>query len=163
MPKPGKYIPENTHTLTPYLVVRDAPKAIDFYKKAFGATELMRAFGPDGKTIFHAQLRVGDSPLYLCEEMLEWGSKSPLTIGGTGLSIFMYVEDADAVYNRAMAAGATSKMPMSDQFWGDRWGSLVDPFGHIWQIATHKWDLTPEELKTGQDKAMAEMMAKKPA
>ena len=158
-----KYIPEGTHTLTPYLVVRDAPRAIEFYKKAFGATETMRAFGPDGKSIMHAQLKIGDSPLYLSEEMLDWGSKSPLAIGGTGLSIMMYVEDADTVYNKAVAAGATSKMPMSDQFWGDRWGSFIDPFGHAWQIATHKWDLTPDEMKKAGDKAMAEMMAKKPA
>jgi PhnB protein len=163
MPKPGKPVPDGMHTLTPYLTVRDANKAIEFYKKAFGAKELMRAAGPDGKTIVHANLTIGDSSIFLTEEMVEWGAKSPLTLGGTGSSIYVMVPDADAVFKSAVAAGATVKQPLADMFWGDRWGSVTDPFGHSWQIATHKYDLTPEEMKAGQDKAMAEMMAKKPS
>ena len=162
MPKPGKPIPEGSHSLTPYLVVRDAPKAIEFYKKAFGATEKFRAAGPDGK-IMHAELRIGDSQFFLTDENLEWGSKSPLSVGGTGLSTWIFTEDADKMYNAAVGAGAKPGMPLADMFWGDRWGTLTDPFGHAWQIATHKLDLTPEEMKAAQDKAMAEMMAKKPS
>lgn len=162
MPKPGKPIPEGSHSLTPYLVCRDASKAIDFYKKAFGATEKMRAAGPDGR-IMHAHLTIGDSPLYLCDEMLDWGSKSPLAVGGTGSSTWIFTEDADKMYNAAIAAGAKQGQPLSDMFWGDRWGTLTDPFGHVWQIATHKLDLTPEEMKAAGDKAMAEMMSKKPS
>ena len=162
MPKPGKPIPEGSHSLTPYLVCRDAPKAIEFYKKAFGATEKFRAAGPDGR-IMHAHLLIGDSPLYICEEMLEWGSKSPLAVGGTGSSTWIFTEDADKTYTAAINAGAKQGQPLSDMFWGDRWGTLTDPFGHVWQIATHKFDLTPEEMKAAGDKAMAEMMAKKPS
>jgi uncharacterized glyoxalase superfamily protein PhnB len=153
------------HTLTPYLTVRDANTAIEFYKKAFGAKEVQRATGPDGKKIVHANLSIGDSTIFLTEEMIEWGAKSPLTLGGTGSSIYVMVPDCDAVYKSAVAAGAEVKQPLADMFWGDRWCSLMDPFGHSWQIATHKYDMTPEEMKTGQEKAMAEMMAaaKKPS
>ena len=163
MPKPGKPVPDGTHTLTPYLTCRDASKAIEFYKKAFGAKEVMRATGPDGKSIMHANLQVGDSHIFLSEENLEWGAKSPLTLGGTGSSLYVMVPDVDAVFKSAVDAGAKVNQPVADMFWGDRWGSLTDPFGHSWQIATHKYDMTPEEMKAGQEKAMAEMMAKKPS
>lgn len=163
MPKPGKPVPDGCHTLAAYLTVRDADKAIEFYKKAFGAKEVMRATGPDGKKIVHANLSVGDSTLFLTEEMIEWGAKSPLTLGGTGSSIYMTVPDADTVFKSAVAAGAKVNQPLADMFWGDRWGSITDPFGHSWQIATHQYDMTPEEMKAGQEKMMAEMMAKKPS
>ncbi|HEV8480442.1 MAG TPA: VOC family protein [Candidatus Eisenbacteria bacterium] len=163
MPKPGKPVPDGCHTMTPYLTCRDASKAIEFYKKAFGAQEVMRATGPDGKTIMHANLKIGDGNVFLCEEQLEWGAKSPLTLGGTGSSIYLTVPDCDAMFNAAVAAGATVKQPLADMFWGDRWGSLVDPFGHSWQVSTHKFDMTPEEMKEAGEKAMAEMMAKKPS
>jgi len=163
MPKPGKPVPDGTHTLTPYLTVRDANKAIEFYKKAFNAKENMRATGPDGKKIVHANLSIGDSTIFLTEEMIEWGAKSPLSLGGTGSSIYVMVPDCDTVFKAAVDAGAKVNQPLADMFWGDRWGSLTDPFGHSWQIATHKYDMTPEEMKAGQEKAMAEMMAKKPS
>jgi len=161
MPKQGTPIPKNCHSLVPYLVVRDADRAIEFYKKSFGAQEESRNVGPDGKSIVHASLRLGDSVLFLTQENLEWGSKSPLTLGGTGVSIYFYTEDVDTTFRRAVENGAVAKMPVSDAFWGDRWGSLTDPFGHQWQIATHKWDMTPEELKAGQEEMFAKMMAKK--
>jgi len=159
MPKPGKSIPDGHHSLQSYLVIRDVPKAIDFYKKAFGATEVMRSAGPGGK-IVHARLMIGDSSLFLTEEVIDWGNKSPLTLGGTPMAIFYYCPNVDEVFKRAIDSGATSKMPVADQFWGDRWGALTDPFGHNWQIATHKWDLTPEELKAAQEESMAKMLAK---
>ncbi|HKA24535.1 MAG TPA: VOC family protein [Candidatus Eisenbacteria bacterium] len=163
MPKPGKPVPDGTHTMTAYLTVRDAAKAIEFYKKAFGAKEIMRAMAPDGTHVAHANLQIGDSNLFLADEMPEWGSKSPLMLGGTGSSIYMMVPDCDAVFKSAVSAGAEVKQPLSDMFWGDRWGSLVDPFGHSWQVATHKFDMTPEEMEAAGQKAMAEMMAKKPS
>jgi PhnB protein len=161
MPKQGSPIPAGSHNLVPYLVVRDADRAIDFYKKAFGAQEVLRSAGPDGKTIVHASLRIGDSMLFLTQENLEWGSKSPLSVGGTGSSIYFFTEDVDTVFQRAVDNGAVAKMPVSDAFWGDRWGTLTDPFGHVWQIATHKWDMTPEEMKEGQEKMFAAMASKK--
>jgi len=160
MSKPGTPIPQGCHSLNPYLVVKNADRAIDFYKKAFGAQEKMRSTGPDGKSIVHAHLTIGDSALYLTEENLEWGSKSPLTIGGNGSSVFLYTEDVDTVFRRAVENGAKAKQPLSDMFWGDRWGSLTDPFGHVWQVATHKFDPTPEEIKAGQEKMMEEMLKK---
>src|SRR5258705_13544962 len=119
MPKPGKPVPDGVHTFTPYLTVKDANKAIEFYKKAFGAKEVMRAAGQDGKTIVHANLAIGDSNLFLTEEMLEWGAKSPLTLGGTASSIYMTVPDCDAVFKAAVDAGAQVKQPLADMFWGD--------------------------------------------
>ena len=149
-------IPPGTHTVTPHLVVRNASEAIDFYRRAFGAKEEGRAAGPGGK-IMHAQIRIGDSPIFLADEMLEFGSRSPLSLGGTGTMIHLYVEDADAVWNRAVAAGAQIKMPLADQFWGDRWGKLADPYGHEWSIGTHKEDLSPAEMQKRQEEAMAQM------
>jgi PhnB protein len=138
-------IPEGFHTITPHLVVRGGAQAIDFYKKAFGAAELSRAPMPDGK-LMHAHLKIGDSQLFLCDEFPEQGARSPLGLGGTPVTISLYVEDADAVFQQAVAAGAQVRMPPMDMFWGDRYGQVTDPFGHIWAIATHKEDLTPEEI-----------------
>jgi PhnB protein len=149
-------VPEGFSTVTPHLNVRDAGQALEFYKKAFGAKETVRMPGPGGK-ILHAEIKIGDSHLFLADEMPEWGSRSPLTIGGTATAICLYVDDADAVFNQAVAAGAKVLMPLQDQFWGDRYGKLSDPFGHEWAVATHLEDLSPEEMKKRQEVAMAQM------
>lgn len=140
-----KPIPEGMHAVTPHLVCAGAAEAIDFYKKAFGAVELFRMPGPDGK-LMHAEIRIGDSTLMLADEQPEWGSKGPKTLNGSPVVIHLYVENADAVFDQAIAAGATSTMPMADMFWGDRYGMITDPFGHSWSIATHIRDVTPEEM-----------------
>ena len=150
-----KPIPDGYHTLTPYLRVRDGTKAIEFYKRAFGAEEIVRMPGPDGKGVMHAELRIGDSPFMLGDEMKDWGALSPESLGGTGGGIHMYVPDVDAAMARAEAAGGKVTMPVADQFWGDRYGKLKDPFGHEWSLATHKEDPTPEEM----DRRMKEMFA----
>ena|SRR6266436_2873621 len=141
-----KPIPEGHHTLTPHLVVKGASEAIEFYKKAFGAEELTRMPGPDGKTIMHAALKIGDSRLFLVDEFPQMGSVGPLSLGGSPVFIHVFVEDVDTVFNQAVSAGAEVRMPLVDAFWGDRYGQLVDPFGHKWSLATHKEDLTPEEI-----------------
>jgi uncharacterized glyoxalase superfamily protein PhnB len=146
MKNTNKPIPEGFNTLTPHLVVKGASKAIDFYNKAFGAEEIRRVSGPDGKSIMHAELKIGNSRLMLVDEFPEMNARGPESIGGTPVTIHMFVEDADAVFNRAVDAGALVRMPLADMFWGDRYGVLADPFGHLWSIATHKEDLTPEEI-----------------
>ena len=149
-------IPEGFHTLTPYLVIKGASEAIEFYKRAFGAQEKVRMPGPDGKSVMHAELKIGDSPLMLADEFPDMGSLGPHGIGGTSVVIHVYVDDADAVFNQAVAAGAQVKMPLQDMFWGDRYGQLTDPFGHRWSVATHKEDLTPEEMGKRAQAAFAE-------
>jgi PhnB protein len=141
----GRPIPDGFSSITPYIVVNDAPKALDFYARALGAKELMRMPGPGGK-IVHAEIQIGNSRLMLSDEIPEMGGKSPRTLNGSPVSLFIYTEDVDALYKRAVGAGATPKAPVADMFWGDRWGTLQDPFGHEWQIATHTEDLTPEEM-----------------
>jgi len=138
-------VPAGYHTATPYLVIKGAAKAIDFYKAAFGATELVRLDTPDGN-LMHAEIKIGDSPIMLCDECPDWNALSPLTIGGTAVSIVLYVTDVDTVVSRAVAAGAALVMPVADQFWGDRMGTVVDPFGHKWSLATHVEDVSPEEI-----------------
>ncbi len=140
-----KAIPDGHHTATPYLVITNAGKAIEFYKEAFGAMERMRLASPDGK-VMHAEIKIGDSPIMLCDECPDWNALSPQTIGGTAVSIMLYVEDADTVVNRAVEAGAKLLMPVADQFWGDRCGTVTDPFGHKWTVATHTEDVSPEEI-----------------
>ncbi len=140
----ARVIPQGLHTLTPHLVVRGGAAAIDFYKNAFGATEIARHVGPDGRSLMHARLRIGDSALFLADEFPQCAS--PQTLGGSPVTLALYVEDCDAVFNRAIAAGATVRMPLADMFWGDRYGCLIDPFGHVWSIATHKEDVSAEEL-----------------
>jgi len=140
-----KPVPEGYHTATPYLIVANAAKAIDFYKEAFGAAEIMRLANPEGK-IVHAEIKIGDSPIMLCDESPKCNAFSPLTIGGTPISLFLYLKDVDAIVNRAIAAGATLVMPVADQFWGDRCGSVADPFGHKWTVATHTEDVPPDEI-----------------
>ena len=148
-----KPIPPGYHTLTPYLVLSDAARAIDFYKQAFGAEETVRMGSPDGK-VMHAELKIGNSMLMLSDEMM--GNRSPLALGGSPVSVFMYVDDVDSVYQRATEAGAKADMPPTDMFWGDRFGKLTDPFGHSWALATHIEDVTPEEMKKRSDARMAE-------
>ena len=139
-------IPEGYHSVTPYLIVKGAADAIEFYKKAFGATELFRMDQPDGR-IGHAEIKIGDSAIMLADEFPELGHKSPPTLGGSPVSLLIYVEDVDAVFAQAIASGATEERPVEDKFYGDRGGSLIDPFGHIWHIATHIEDLSPEQMQ----------------
>ena len=153
-----KPIPEGYQTLSPSLIVDPASQAIDYYKRAFGATERGVMKGPDGK-IAHAELQVGDSVLMLSDPFPMANAKSPKEIGGTSVTIFMYVEDVDAVYKQAISAGGTSTMEPDDQFWGDRFGSLIDPFGHAWAIATRIEDVPEDEMRVRAEKAMAEMAA----
>jgi PhnB protein len=151
----SKPIPAGYHSVTPALVVRDAAAAIDFYKRAFGAEEIDRMAGPDG-SIMHAEIRIGDSILMLSEENEQWGTKSPLSLNGVHGSLHIYVEDADAAFNRALKAGATVRYPLEDAFWGDRYGKVTDPFGHEWGLATRVKDMTKAEM----EKAGQEWMAK---
>jgi PhnB protein len=138
-------IPTGYHTVTPYLIVRNAAAALDFYKKAFGAVELMRFPGPGGK-LMHAEMKIGDSPVMLADEMPEEGHVGPQTLGGAAVSLMLYVENVDARFAQAIAAGATVKRAVADQFYGDRTGTLADPFGHVWSLATHKEDVSMEEI-----------------
>jgi PhnB protein len=151
-----KPIPEGYHSITPYLTVRDASRAIEFYKQAFGATERGVMKGPDGK-VMHAELMIGDSIIMLGDEYPHFGSLSPQAIGGSASGLHIYVENVDSAFDRAVKAGAAVEMPVSDMFWGDRYGKLKDPFGHKWSIATHKADLSADEMKRGMDDAMAKM------
>jgi PhnB protein len=153
MPQPVKSIPEGMHSLTPHLTIRNAAQAIEFYKKAFGAQELTRMTGPDGKSVWHAALRIGDSTLLMAEESVSMGNKSPLSLGGTPFNIQLYVEDANAAFQRAVSAGATVKMPLMDMFWGDRYGQVMDPFGFMWAISQRIKDMTPEELRKASEEA----------
>jgi PhnB protein len=139
-----KPIPAGYHSVTPYLICDGAADAIEYYKKAFGATELFR-MDHQGK-VGHAELKIGDSPIMLADEYPQMGYRSPKALGGTPVSIMIYVEDVDTVYQRAIDAGATEVKPLQDQFYGDRSGTLTDPFGHVWTIATHKEDVTMEEM-----------------
>jgi PhnB protein len=144
-------VPAGYHTVTPYLVVRDAAKAIDFYKRAFGATEVMRMAMPDGK-IMHAEIKIGDSHVMLTDENPQWGCTSPLTLGGVATSILLYVDSVDSRFKQALDAGAKEMRPLQNQFWGDRMGTLTDPFGHVWSLATHFEDVSPEEMhRRGQE------------
>ncbi|HXM36505.1 MAG TPA: VOC family protein [Pyrinomonadaceae bacterium] len=141
-----KAIPEGYHTVTPYLIIKGAADAIEFYKSAFGATELFRMAQPEGK-IGHAEIQIGDSRIMLADEFPEMSYVGPNTLGGSSVSILLYVADADAVFNQAITAGAKEQRPLEDKFYGDRMGSLVDPFGHVWHVGTHKEDVTPEEME----------------
>jgi PhnB protein len=156
MAKKAQAIPKGYHTVTPSIVVAGAAKAIDFYKKALGAEEIMRFPGPDGK-IMHAEIRIGDSVIMLGDEAPEHGSRGPRTIGGTPVSFFIYGENVDAAWKRAVDAGAKPIMPLENQFWGDRTGCLEDPFGHHWWLAQHLEDLTPEELQKGAETFFSQM------
>lgn len=151
-----KPIPEGYHTLTPYMTVRDAVRAIDFYKQAFGAQERGVMKGPDGK-VMHAELKIGDSIVMLADEFPEFGAVAPESGGSTSMGLHIYVDNVDQAFDRAVKAGAKVEMPVSDQFWGDRYGKLRDPFGHKWSIATHVKDMSADEMKRSMDEAMAQM------
>ena len=141
-----KPIPEGYHTATPYLIVTGAAKAIEFYKKAFGAEETMRMAQPDGR-IGHAEIKIGDSPIMLADEFPGIGARSPQSLGGSPVSILLYVKDVDAMFTQAIAAAATVQEASSGPIYGDRTGGVTDPFGHVWYIATRKEDVSPEEMK----------------
>lgn len=149
-----KTVPEGFRTVTPHLICAGAADAITFYKKAFGAEEVVRLPGPDGK-LMHVQLRIGDSALMLVDENPQFGMLSPKSLKGTAVTIHLYVDNVDASIEKAVAAGAKVKMPVADMFWGDRYGTLEDPFGHHWSVATHQRAVTPEEMKQAM-KTMAQ-------
>jgi PhnB protein len=157
MSESPKTIPEGYHSINTYLVVRNADRAIEFYKKAFGAEERFRMYGPDGKAIMHAELKIGDSIFMLSEESKEMKAHSPESIGGSPVSLYVYVRDVDQIFNQAVSEGATVLKPVNDQFYGDRSGYLKDPFGHLWSIATHKKDLSPDELRKAGEAFFEEM------
>lgn len=140
-----KAVPEDMHAVTPHLVCAGAAEAIEFYKKAFGAEECTRLPGPDGR-LWHAQIRIGDSPVMLVDEFPEMGSVGPLSLKGSPVTMHLYVDDADAFVERAVAAGAKITMALENMFWGDRYGRLEDPFGHQWSVATHVRDVSPDEI-----------------
>jgi PhnB protein len=143
---PVKPIPEGYHSVTPYLIVKGGANAIEFYKKAFGATEIMRFEGPGG-ALGHAEIRIGNAPVMLADEYPDMGFRSPQTLGGAGVSLMVYVEQVDAVFQRAIAAGAKELRAVQNQFYGDRSGTLQDPFGHVWTISTHVEDIAPDEMQ----------------
>src|SRR5580698_5606684 len=156
MPRDVKPIPDGFHSVTPYLTVNDAARAIDFYKRAFGAQETVRMQGPPGK-IGHAELKIGDSIVMLADEMPGNNCRSPQSLGGSTVNLFVYVKDVDSAFKQAVNAGAKVDAQPTDMFWGDRYGKLTDPFGHSWSLATHKEDVTPEEMKQRSQAAMSAM------
>jgi PhnB protein len=154
MAKAKKAIPEGYHTLTPILTLDDSKKAIDWYKKAFGMEEIARSLGPDG-AVMHAELRIGDSRLMVHDAMM--GGKGPSAFGGSPANLWIYVDNADTLFERAVGAGGKVTMPIEDQFWGDRCGTVADPFGYSWSIATRKEDLTPQEMEQRQKEFFKKM------
>jgi uncharacterized glyoxalase superfamily protein PhnB len=156
MAKSTQAIPKGHHSVTPSIMVAGAARAIDFYKKALGAEEVSRFPGPDG-SIMHAEIRIGDSPIMLGDEMPEQGAKGPKAYGGTPVSLFVYLDNVDAAWKRAIDAGGKQIMPLTDQFWGDRAGCFEDPFGHRWWLAQHIKDMTPEELRQAAEQFFSQM------
>lgn len=147
-----KPIPDEYHTLTPTLTASDAAQAIEFYKAAFGAEERFRMTTPDGKQVIHAELKIGGSPIMLADEMAGMDCHAPHVYGGTPVAFYLYVEDVDEAFDRAVSAGASVKMPVENMFWGDRIGTVTDPAGHVWTLATHVEEVSPEEMeKRGRD------------
>ena len=149
----AKAIPDGYQTATPYLIINRAAAAIDFYKRVFGATEMTRMIDPSGR-IGHAEIRIGDSVIMLADEHPNMGYRSPRSLGGSSVSILLYVEDVDLVFERALGAGARVQRAVADQFYGDRSGTLEDPFGHVWTVATHIEDVSPEEMQRRAEEAM---------
>lgn len=149
-------IPKGYHSVTPYLTVNDAARALEFYKRAFGAQEVVRMDGPDGK-IGHSEIKIGDSIVMLGDEMPGMGNRSPQSLGGTTAGVMLYVENVDTVFNQAVSAGAQVEAPVADMFWGDRYGKLKDPFGHSWSVATHMEDVAPAEMAKRMKDATAKM------
>lgn len=151
-----KPIPDGFHTSTPSIVVSNSSEAIKFYKKAFDAKEIYQMPSPDGKTL-HAMIQIGDSFVMMSDEFPSMGARSPTTIGGTPVTLHLYVEDADKIFKQAVDAGAKVAMPIMDAFWGDRYGAIIDPFGHSWAVATHKKDMSPEEMRKAAESFFAGM------
>ena len=149
-----KSIPEGYHSVTPYLIVRGGAAAIEYYTKAFGAKELFRMPAPDGK-IGHAEIKIGDSPIMLADEHPDMGYNGPQSVGGSPVSIMIYVDDVDDTFNRAIESGGTVKQAVQDKFYGDRMGTLIDPFGHVWHVATHKEDVPMDEMERRANAAHA--------
>ena len=148
-----KPIPDGYRTATPYLIIKGAADAIEFYKRAFGATELLRMADPHGR-VGHAEIKIGDSVIMLADEHPAMGYRGPRSLGGSSVSILLYLEDVDGVFERAVKAGARAQRPVADQFYGDRSGTLEDPFGHVWTVATHVEDVSPEEMQRRAEAAM---------
>jgi uncharacterized glyoxalase superfamily protein PhnB len=158
MSKPAtRPVPEGVHTVTPYLIVSSAAKAIDFYREAFGAKEVLRMACPETKAVMHAEVKIGDSLVYVADQIPQQDCMAPEHYKGSPVSLHLTVPDVDASFQRAVNSGCKVVMPVADMFWGDRFGKLKDPFGHTWSVATHKVDYTPEELKANMEKAMKEM------
>ncbi|HTR67395.1 MAG TPA: VOC family protein [Terriglobales bacterium] len=155
-------VPQGFHSVTPHLVVRDAARALEFYKQAFGA-EVKGVMHEPGGRIMHAVMQIGDSLIMLNDEFPEMGTLSPQSTGGSGVTLHIYVDDVDALYKKATAAGVMTTMPVMDMFWGDRYGKVKDPFGHHWSLATHTRDLSQEEIQKGQEEALARMAMQKTA
>jgi PhnB protein len=156
MPEKPQPIPPGFHALTPHITVRNAERAIDFYKSAFGAELLQMVKTPDGR-VMHASLKINDSIMMLNDEFPEWGTLSPLSTAGSGVIIHFYTDNVDEAFSRAVSAGAEVKMPLMDQFWGSRYGVVADPYGHAWSLAQHIKDPSPEEMQGGMDQAIAKM------
>jgi len=156
VPSQVKPIPQGFRTVTPYLTLSDAARALDFYKRAFGAQEVMRMDGPGGK-IGHAEIKIGDSMIMLADEMPGSACRSPQSLSGTTAGVLLYVENADAFFNQAVSAGAQVESPLADMFWGDRYGRLKDPFGHSWSVATHIEDVAPADMSKRMKDAMSKM------
>jgi PhnB protein len=155
-----KPIPDGYHTVTPCLVVDDGARALEYYQKAFGAEEVFRMPDPSGR-IVHAELKIGNSIVMLCDEYPKMDARGPKSIGGTPVSLYVYVQDVDSVFSRAVGAGGQELRPVTDQFYGDRTGTLKDPFGHVWSLATHKEDVGKEDLGRRAESAMKEMCGEK--
>jgi PhnB protein len=153
-----KPVPQGYHTVTPSITCKGAAEAIEFYKKAFGAKESHRMPGPDGK-IMHAEIMIGDSPIMMNDEFPEMNCKSPLSMGGSPVTIHIYVDNVDAFWDKAVKAGCTVRMPLSDMFWGDRYGKVSDPFGHQWSIGQHVEDVSPQDMMKRGEEAMKQMAA----
>ena len=160
--KKVRAIPKGYRSVTPYLVLGNAAQAIEFYKQAFGAVEIMRMAAPSGDKLVHAELKIGDSIVMLGDDMGGSGIRAPTSLGGASAAVFLYVKDADAAFARAVRAGATVVRPLADMFWGDRYGRLRDPFGHIWEIATHLRDVSPAEMQKAAQAALSQPQAPTP-
>jgi uncharacterized glyoxalase superfamily protein PhnB len=157
MAKAKSYLPEGVRSLTPHLVVKNALESIEFYKKAFGAELVNHAPGSAPRSTMHASIKIGDSVIFLADEMPMSVAKAPKSVGGTTTSIMLFVPDVDATFKSAVSAGAKVNMPVGDQFWGDRYGQVIDPDGHLWELGTHTEDLTADEMQQRATKFMAEM------
>ena len=154
-----KPVPDGFHSVTPHLIVKGAGKAMDFYKQAFGAIERFRMPGPDGESVMHGEIQIGDSIIMIADEFPDYGCLGPTSRGGSSVTIHLYVKDANKAYEQAVKAGAIASMPLSDMFWGDRYGKVTDPFGHEWSIAQHIEDVSPQDMEKRAEKAFSEQCA----